>query len=169
MSLIFLIAFRYNVCSILIGNNRPISLDDTREYSELPKCAQSPFLKGCDSVDCHTNDCFCRPDLMAHAMDSVRSGASAACSGIAPAGVNSALAVIKLYCSRNGFTATTLGSEATGTVFVSSSPTPSPGAVSFFGLTNISICKLITVTHSRCIFQRRSCDSISVFNSTLNK
>ncbi|KIM80354.1 hypothetical protein PILCRDRAFT_822481 [Piloderma croceum F 1598] len=114
----------------LPGNNRPFSLYDTPEYTELPICAQNPFIEGCDSLDCRTNDCFCRPDLMARAMDSVRRGASAACSGVAPAGVNSALAAIKSYCSRNGFTVATLSNKATGTSVLPSSTALAPGAYS---------------------------------------
>ena len=162
MSFIFLTVFSI----VVIGNNRPFSIYDTPEYTELPTCAQNPFMEGCDSLDCHTNNCFCRPDLMARAMDNVRKGASAACSGVAPAGVNSALAAIKTYCSRNGFTVATLSDKATGTS-VLPSPTASPGAAAV--LTNINLHWLLTTTHLRCLFQHRSGNSIGIFRGSLSK
>jgi hypothetical protein len=152
--------------AVMIGNNRPFSIYDTPEYTELPTCAQNPFIEGCDSLDCQTNDCFCRPDLMAHAMDNVRKGASAACSGVAPAGVNSALAAIKTYCSRNGFAVATLSNTATGTS-VPPSPTASPGAAAV--LTDINLRWLLTTPRLRCLFQYRSGNSISIFRGYLNK
>jgi len=136
----------------MVGNDQPLSLYDTSEYSDLPHCAQIPLIKGSDSLDCHTNNCFCRPDLMKHAMHDVSSFASHACSGVAPAGVRSALAVIVNYCSRNGFAATTTyRDEVTGTASIppqSSAVLPGASAPA-----NLNICMMsLMAIFSRCFF-----------------
>jgi hypothetical protein len=110
----------------MIGNNQPLSVCETPEVTELPNCARIPFIRGSNSLDCHTNACFCRPDLMVSAMGGVSSRVNAACSGIAPVGVNSAIAIITNYCTRHGFVASPFDDEATGTASV---PSSSPGAV----------------------------------------
>jgi hypothetical protein len=115
--------------TLMIGNNQPLSVCETPEVTELPNCARIPFIRGSDSLDCHTNACFCRPDLMVSAMGGVSSRVNAACSGIAPAGVNSAIAIITNYCTRSGFVASPFDDEATGTASVPSSTSASPGAV----------------------------------------
>lgn len=63
---------------------------------------------------------------MASAMDGMNNSVSVACSGSAPAGVNSALAVIVNYCGSNGFAVTTFSGEPTGTTAVPFAPSVLP-------------------------------------------
>ena len=102
---ILLISIRCDLCHV--GNTLAFSLFDTPQYTELPQCARLPFAEGCDFLECPTNNCFCRPDLVRSAISTVSSNANAACSSIAPAGVGSALAVIVNYCTSNGFVVST--------------------------------------------------------------
>jgi hypothetical protein len=148
--------------TLMIGNNQPLSVCEAPEYTELPSCAQIPFIRGSDSLDCHTNGCFCRPDLMVSAMGGVSSRVNAACSGIAPAGVNSAIAVITNYCTRNGFVAS---GEATGTASISSSSSisASPGTVIQ------AFVNCLPIFLFRCMFQPYSANKPNAFHETPRK
>src|ERR1700685_3115601 len=97
----------------MVGNTLTFSLYGTPQYTELPQCARLPFVEGCDSLECQTNNCFCRPDLVQSAIATVSSRANAACNSIAPAGVGSALAVIVNYCNANGFVVSISSGEMT--------------------------------------------------------
>jgi hypothetical protein len=149
-----------NFYTLMIGNNQPLSVCEAPEVTELPSCAQIPFIRGSDSLDCHTNGCFCRPDLMVSAMDGVSSIVNAACSSIVPAGVKSAIAVITNYCTRNGFVAS---GEATGTASISLSISASPGAVIRAFVNGIPIFL------SRCMFQPSSTNAPAAFHGTPRK
>ena len=147
--------------TLIIGNNQPLSICEAPEYTELPSCARIPFIRGSDSLDCHTNGCFCRPDLRVSAMGGVSSRVDAACSGIAPAGVNSAIAIITNYCTRNGFADTPFNDEATGTASVSSSISASPGAVIQ------AFVNCLPIFLFRCMFQPCSANRPNVFHGIL--
>ena len=130
----------------MVGNTRDFSLYDTPQYTELPSCARLPFVEGCDSLDCQTNNCFCRPDLVQSAISTVSSRANAACGSILPAAAGSALAVIVNYCTGNGFVVSTCSGEMTSMASLPTSSTALPGGLLLF-IFNLCMWRLLTAIH----------------------
>ena len=56
----------------MLGNTQTLSITSDQDNPNLPSCALIPFFEG-NMIECPTNNCFCRADVVQSAIEAVES------------------------------------------------------------------------------------------------